>query len=66
MIERWRFRYGGTEHVPAWECSIFAAWSSWLFGVLVQRHPSEWSLELHLGPVMFQIYRVKPWKPWRP
>lgn len=34
-----------------WEVTPFLAWWSWLFGWSIEWHPTEATLQVHLGPL---------------
>lgn len=53
MIGRHSFRFGDTE------VTLFTGWNSWLVGVALERHPHEWTLNIHAGPVMLSVFRFR-------
>ncbi len=44
---------------PDWELTRWFGWDSWLFGVELERHPNEWTLQLRLGPIGLSLQHIK-------
>lgn len=41
-----------------WEVNLFTSWTTFLLGFDLERHPHEWTLQLHLGPFSLHVLRV--------
>lgn len=61
MRERWKTGWGWRTSwgQREWTLSVFTSWTSWLLGVQVERHPSEWQAWVHAGPVALCLFRVR-------